>query len=1073
MVVPIQFMANFEGIHSISEISRWHWYALKQRALSVRPISYVSHYQIIPDVHIQTQAVDTRQQAGITLLFNDMFSFARLSDAQRAYYTRNDYVVGFMVWETPQLPAEWQASLSIVDEIWTPSPYSQAIFSRYSDVPVQCIPHPVIVPEGSLAQRSRWGIPEEAVVFFYAFNANSSFIRKHPFGFLDAFERAFGRHHPKAVCVLKITHDGNRALRDALVQRVQALGGILIEEAMSRQDLFNLIASCDVIVSPHRAEGFGMLLAEAMALGKPVIATGYSGNLSFMNSDNSLLIPYELRPLKAEDYRLSDGSQLPQDYPLGSLWAEPDLSAIAQAMRQLFEDAELRQRLGERARQHITQHFSLDAIGAQMEARLKTIEYEVNWQAIRYQRQRLNLSSRPSAFAQADAVLDSSSRPKPIGHHQQRQKDSTMYSNQRPSHWQTSDGINLFGYSDTSGSFGIITEQMEMLLRAQGIPIQRFDHIHDVTKHTPPEVGRYALNLWFYPQHSITQYLDRLPELLAGRYSIAYLVYEMLPLSLLHRRAMLYFDEIWTPSRFSADLLALYTDKPITVIPHPITVKPHPAQRQRFGLPEHRWMVLISFHALSVEQRKNSRGALRAFQQTFAHLAPEQRPLIVLKTQRLAELEPALYQQLQGQVTELGGKLIDETLTHEDMLELMNCADVYLSLHRAEGFGIPLAEAMGLGKLVIATGYSGNLHFMNADNSYLVNYRLIQEKLETDETVLWAEADESHAAYLLRYAYEHPEEARALAERAQASIQRQLAPQRIAELAQQRLQTLDFGKVPSALAFFHASEAEVQTRLKNESWAKYVQQEMHHWIETVFTSSRLSQTHPIIKRHKLLGLISDTLRYISKLGKIFSHQAELYKRLTQTILQGQYQTELTKHRLDQLERPPTPAPARLETYHSLVADVPLSPNTELGYTLATIGITWQPVDEQHPLIQSSVELQAWQEQALNYDHVVQVRLIHVLEDYAPEEMRTILQSLWKRLPLDAEIIIIGYNPSYRYIAEVLYGRAKQAVAPAFIQAICLTPHTHLSYFLPHPAAQGDVTWADYTRYSLILRKDAE
>ena len=98
---------------------------------------------------------------------------------------------------------------------------------------------------------------------------------------------------------------------------------MLIDSVQSREESYGLLNACDAYVSLHRSEGFGLTMAEAMFFGKPVIATGYSGNLDFMSADNSILIPYEKTPL-LRDYMV---------YRKGSFWAEPSIAAAAEAMR--------------------------------------------------------------------------------------------------------------------------------------------------------------------------------------------------------------------------------------------------------------------------------------------------------------------------------------------------------------------------------------------------------------------------------------------------------------------------------------------------------------------------------------------------------------------------------------------------------------------------------------------------------------------------------------------------------------------------------------------------------------------
>ena len=164
-----------------------------------------------------------------------------------------------------------------------------------------------------------------------------------------------------AVKVSRGANDPDNLAR--LQQACEEAGCILIDRVQSREESYGLLNACDCYVSLHRSEGFGLTMAEAMFFGKPVVATGYSGNLDFMSADNSILIPYEKTPLP-RDYMV---------YRKGSVWAEPSVAAAAEAMRWVVDHpAEVRS-LGQRAQQHVAEVLSLEAYGRRMRERLEQI----------------------------------------------------------------------------------------------------------------------------------------------------------------------------------------------------------------------------------------------------------------------------------------------------------------------------------------------------------------------------------------------------------------------------------------------------------------------------------------------------------------------------------------------------------------------------------------------------------------------------------------------------------------------------------------------------------------------------
>ena len=125
----------------------------------------------------------------------------------------------------------------------------------------------------------------------------------------------------------------------------------------------NLVRCCDCFVSLHRSEGFGRGMAEAMYLGKPVIGTGYSGNLDFMNEENACLVRYKLKDVEEGQY----------PYGEGQVWAEPDMDHAMYLMQKLLADRDYGRKLGSVASRHMRQFFSYRAIGLRYQGRIESI----------------------------------------------------------------------------------------------------------------------------------------------------------------------------------------------------------------------------------------------------------------------------------------------------------------------------------------------------------------------------------------------------------------------------------------------------------------------------------------------------------------------------------------------------------------------------------------------------------------------------------------------------------------------------------------------------------------------------
>jgi glycosyltransferase involved in cell wall biosynthesis len=254
-------------------------------------------------------------------------------------------VVGFWHWELPSLPADWAVGRRFVHEVWVPSRFCAEAVGRDGGVPVRVIPHPVSVD----GVRRR---PSGVFTVLSMFNMASGFQRKNPLGSIGAFLRAFG-DDPAARLILKILNPdaypaGMAALREAAGGRANIR---FVGEPVPRRTVIEMIAAADAVLSLHRSEGFGLLAAEAMLIGVPVIATDWSATTDFVTAETGLPIPYRLVP--AVD------PQGHYHFP-AQRWAEPDLDAAAAALRKLRDDPGFADALAARGRTAVAEAFSAD-----------------------------------------------------------------------------------------------------------------------------------------------------------------------------------------------------------------------------------------------------------------------------------------------------------------------------------------------------------------------------------------------------------------------------------------------------------------------------------------------------------------------------------------------------------------------------------------------------------------------------------------------------------------------------------------------------------------------------------------
>ncbi len=280
----------------------------------------------------------------------------------RSVFDASAYNIGCWHWELPELPDAWIASAAPLDEIWAPTAFIQDAISRKVRIPVVHMPHGVDVSDIEACTAEELGVPAGRFTFLCMFDLASVSARKNPLGTIEAFQRAFSNQAQVAL-LIKVSQAADHPKEYAAIEeRIRGLSNVYLTDRMlSRARVNGLIAACDAVVSLHRSEGFGLILAEAMFLGKPAVATGWSGNMDFMNGRNSCPVDYELVTL--------DRAYGP--YAAGQQWAEPDVDHAAQFMRRLFDDAAYRTQIGERARETIRTHFSPEAAGFRYLERLR------------------------------------------------------------------------------------------------------------------------------------------------------------------------------------------------------------------------------------------------------------------------------------------------------------------------------------------------------------------------------------------------------------------------------------------------------------------------------------------------------------------------------------------------------------------------------------------------------------------------------------------------------------------------------------------------------------------------------
>jgi len=276
--------------------------------------------------------------------------------------------IGVWTWDLEELPRQWDQAFAAYDEIWVPSSFCQAAIAARSPVPVVRIPYCVKPANGSHNTRLDFGIDPDRFVFLSVFDLRSGIGRKNPLAAMQAFQQAFAAQ-PDCELIVKVNH-ANSNPRELRRLRAEAsrYHVRVIEDTFRHGDVEALIRCADCIVSLHRAEGFGLVLAEAMLFEKPVIATGYSGNLDFTTPSTAFLVSYDLQPVGPEN----------PPYPEHCFWANPRIDDAANQMRIVYENDFLRAQRARAGRTLIEAKFSCEAVGAAMDARLRLVRRRGN-----------------------------------------------------------------------------------------------------------------------------------------------------------------------------------------------------------------------------------------------------------------------------------------------------------------------------------------------------------------------------------------------------------------------------------------------------------------------------------------------------------------------------------------------------------------------------------------------------------------------------------------------------------------------------------------------------------------------
>lgn len=348
-VLTVNVWGHLSGGFGLGEGARCTIRSLRTAGVRVRThdlriTSHPNDQTIAPEAATGVAAID---------IVHTNPNILRQSDGLREQLKLNAPLrIGFWAWELEDFPTGWELEMGNLDQLWCPSSFTATSLGLRSPIPVTPLPHLIDWrrAEHTYHMRQTRKRLETQTLFtiLYCFDAWSTIGRKNPMGAIETFQRAFPQKKqartslPEARLILKMASaEQFPQERELLRQRADSDKRIkLIEKHLASAEMDKLLARADLLIHLHRAEGFGLMMAEAMACGLPVLATGYSGNLDFMPIGSAALVSAKrVRIEKTEG-----------DYRAGWHWAEPDLDDAAAQLRALAQNLEQRQRLGEAGR---------------------------------------------------------------------------------------------------------------------------------------------------------------------------------------------------------------------------------------------------------------------------------------------------------------------------------------------------------------------------------------------------------------------------------------------------------------------------------------------------------------------------------------------------------------------------------------------------------------------------------------------------------------------------------------------------------------------------------------------------
>jgi len=357
MQLSVNYHGFFDGNFGIAEATRLNATAMENAGIIINRINYSSNTleKIKSEIERESYINIFHINSNVTHEF-----FSKNQDIKLAGH----YNIVYWAWEFPEVSDKTIEFLNIFDELWVPSDFCVNIFTKCTGNPVLRFPHPIQkLATSDEFDFNEYNIKSNSQVYVTIFDSLSTTIRKNPEATIESFIKVF-KDDPESVLIVK-THnlDRSKDAQKALEKYSTIPNVIIINEHFSKEKLHSLIQKSDVLISLHGSEGFGLTMAEAMSYGKIVVGTGYSGNLDFMNVNNSFLIQYDFIKTTNTKGLIAEGLTL----------AKPDIEDAVEKLKYIKDNFNALTKIKKNAEDQIRENFSIESIGNLFKIRLSFI----------------------------------------------------------------------------------------------------------------------------------------------------------------------------------------------------------------------------------------------------------------------------------------------------------------------------------------------------------------------------------------------------------------------------------------------------------------------------------------------------------------------------------------------------------------------------------------------------------------------------------------------------------------------------------------------------------------------------